>query len=148
MKNKFSLIIIALFAGVLFFQSCEKDDKTVSKKDLLVSHVWGYDSLEVSDMDDEGLVFSAALLHLVYQNGVLEFNNDGTYNLNSDLTNIDGVWELASNNIVIFDKATDDEMEWTIVKINSSEAHFKMHLEGEMFSTPYEGDVTLQFKAK
>ncbi len=148
MKNKISLLFIPLFAGVLFFQSCEKDEKTVSKKDLLVNHVWVYDSLLVSDINDAGLVIVAALMHMTYKNGELDFSNDGTYTLDSDITNQNGVWELVNNNKVVFDKATDDEMEWTIVKINSSEAHFKMHVEGDFFSTPYEGDITLKFKAQ
>ncbi len=147
MKNKLFLLLIPLLAGVLFFQSCEKDDKTVSKKELLVNHVWEYDSMQVSDMNDAGLLFAAAVLHLSYEDGELDFENDGTYNLTSSLTSLSGVWELVNNKTIIFDKETDDEMEWEIVKINSSEAHFKMHLEGDFFSTPYEGDVTLKFKA-
>jgi hypothetical protein len=148
MKNKLSLFIVPLFAGMLFFISCEKDDKTVSKKDLLVNHVWEYDSLQVSDINNAGLLFTAAAFHMSYQNGEMDFNNDGTYDLTSSIISLSGVWELVNNKTIILDKATDDEMVWEILTINSSEAHFKMHVEGDFFSTPYEGDITLLFKAK
>ena len=148
MKIKSLFFILPLIAGIIFFHSCEKDENHVNKSDLLTDNIWAYDSLEVTPTTDAGVLLAAAFMHIAFQGSEYDFFKDGTYELTSNQVNKSGTWELVENKTLLMDEGTDDEMVLEIIKMNDSDASFKLHLEGEYFGTPYEGYVTLKFKAK
>ena len=142
MKNKTIYLLALLLTGVIVFYSCQKDEKS-NVRDLLVGNIWQYDSLTVSDINDDGLVIAAALMHMGFAGGEFDFKSDGTYTLHSDLTSENGTWELADNKTLIMDG--EDEME--ILTIDNSHLEFKVVMEGEIFTIPYSGYVILKFNA-
>lgn len=148
MKNRTLIFLLILLAGIIGFYSCEKDEGKDSVRDLMVNNIWAYDTLEVSDLTNSGLVIAAAFTHLVYENSEYDFNDNGTYTLTSDLVDEDGVWELVDNKTIIMDKGTDDEVELEILEIDNTILKLKLSVEGNFFGTPVSGDVILIFRAK
>ncbi len=140
--------MVLLLAGIIGFYSCEKDEETVNVRDLIVNNVWAYDTLEVSDLTNTGLLIAAAFTHLVYEESEYDFNDNGTYTLTSSLIDEDGTWELVDNNKLIMDKGTEDETELEIVQIDNTIAKLKMSVEGDFFGTPVSGDVILIFRPR
>lgn len=148
MKNRISILLVILLAGIIGFYSCEKDDEGTSIRDLMVGTVWVYDTLEISDLTNEGLLIAAAFTHWAYEGCEYDFNDNGTYTLISDLVDEDGTWELIGSKILLMDKGTEDEAELEILEIDIQAVRLKLHLEGDFFGTPVLGDVILKFRAK
>jgi|GEM_PF-5580496 len=148
MKNRALFYLGILLAGIIGFCSCEKDKETDSVRDLMVNNIWAYDTLEVSDLTNAGLLIAAAFTHLVYENSEYDFKDNGTYTLTSDLVDEDGTWELVDNKTIITDKGTEDEAELEILQIDNTIAKLKLSVEGDFFGTPVSGDVILIFRAK
>ena len=148
MKNRTLFFLVLLLAGITGFYSCEKDKDTTNVRELIVNYIWAYDTLEVSDLTNTGLLIAAAFTDLVYEESEYDFSDDGTYTLTSDLIEEDGTWELVNNKTLVMDKGTDDETELEILQIDNTTSKLKMHVEGDFFGTPVSGDVILVFKAK
>ena len=148
MKNKTFYFLVVILAGILGFYSCEKTEEGSNVRDLIVNNTWVYDTLEISDLTNTGLVLAATFTHLAYAGSEYDFKDDGTYTLTSDLANIDGTWELVEDKTIITDKGTENEEELQIIEINSTEAKLSIHVEGSFFGTPISGDVVLIFKSK
>jgi hypothetical protein len=148
MKNKTILFLALLLAGIIGFYSCEKDGETSSVSLLLVNNTWTYDTLEISDLNNSGLLIAAAFTHLAYEGSEYDFTSGGNYTLTSDLVNESGTWELVDNKTIIMDKGTPDEFELEIVQIDNTMAKLKIHVEGDFFGTPVSGDVILVFMAR
>jgi len=148
MKNRTFILLVILLAGIIGFHSCEKDDGKSSVRDLMVNNIWAYDTLEVSDLTNAGLVIAAAFTHVVYEGSEYDFSDNGTYTLTSDLIDEDGTWELVNDKTIIMDKGTDDEEELEILQIDNTTAKLKLFVEGNFFGTPVSGEVTLIFRAK
>ena len=142
MKNKTIYLLGFLIISIIAFYSCKKEENN-NTRDLLVNKIWLYDSLTVSDLNDEGLLIVAAFMHLGFAGGEFDFKNDGTYTIETDIGTENGTWELKDNNILIMDG--DDEME--ILTINDNHLELKSILEGVIFTTPYSGYVILKFDA-
>jgi hypothetical protein len=148
MKNRLLIFSGILLAGIIGFYSCEKDKGGPGTRDLIVSTNWAYDTLEISDLTNSGLVIAAAFTHLAYENSVYDFNDNGTYTLTSNLINETGTWELVDSKILVMDRGTEDEMELEILEINFQIIKLILSVEGDFFGTPVSGDVILIFKAK
>ena len=142
MKNRTIYLVAFLFTGIIAFYSCKKDEKN-NVRDLLVNKVWLYDTLTISDLNDEGLLLVAAFMHLGFAGGEFDFKNDGTYTIDADIGTENGTWELKDNNTLIMDG--EDEME--ILTISDTHLELKSILEGVIFTTPYSGYVILKFNA-
>jgi hypothetical protein len=141
-------VILPLLLGIVYLQSCEKDEVKIDKSELLTENIWAYDTLEIVPTTDAGFLLAAAVLHMAFQGAEYDFYKDGTYDMTSDMTSISGIWELVENKTLLLDKGTENEMSLEILKINDVSASFKLHLEGEYFNTPYAGDLTMKFRAK
>jgi hypothetical protein len=148
MKKSAYLFLVLLLAGIIGFYSCEKDEEGTSISDLLVGTTWVYDTLEVSDLTNSGLLIAAGFTHLAYESSEYDFLDNGTYTLTSDLINEDGTWELVESKLLIMDKGTEDEMQLEIIEIDMQHIKLKLHVEGDFFGTPVSGDVFLIFNAK
>jgi hypothetical protein len=148
MKKSAYIFLVILLACITGFYSCEKDEGGTSISDLLVGTTWVYDTLEVSDLTNSGLLIAAGFTHLAYESSEYDFLDNGTYTLTSDLVNEDGTWELVDSKLLIMDKGTEDEMQLEIIEIDIQRARLKLHVEGDFFGTPVSGDIFLIFKAK
>ncbi len=148
MKNTVTVLLVVMLAGTIGFYSCEKDKSGTSVRDLMVGTTWVYDTLEITDLNNDGLLIAAAFTHLAYEGSEYDFNDDGTYTLISDLVDVDGNWELLDSKILLMDKGTEDEMQLEILEIDIQTARLKLHLEGDFLGTPVSGDVILIFRAK
>ncbi len=150
MKRNALLILIIVAATLAGFYSCEKDkdgDKTTAE--LLTSKTWAYDTLEISDVNDVGLVLAAAFLHLGYSDAEYVFHSDGTYTLTTLVAGvINGTWELPDDNTLLMDKGTQDEMEFEILLLTSTKCNLDLYTEGNFLGTDYAGDVILKFSAR
>ncbi|MBN2610709.1 MAG: hypothetical protein JXB00_04055 [Bacteroidales bacterium] len=146
MKNRTIFFALAFVALIIAFSACEKEEKN-NTLDLLVNNVWVYDSLTVSDEESEGLVIAAAFLHYGFNDCEFDFSSDGSYTVNSELINNAGVWELSGNSLIL-DKGTEDEMEMEILSLNDETGEFKVPLEGDFFTIPFNGYATLIFNSK
>ncbi|MFO7656211.1 MAG: hypothetical protein R6W78_04025 [Bacteroidales bacterium] len=146
MKNRAIILFIALLAGIIAFYSCTKEDRD-NTLDLLLNNTWVYDSLAVSDPENSMLMIAATFTHLGFKGNEYDFSSDGNYTVKSDMLNEGGIWELSENKLIM-DKGTEDEMELEILAINSSIVEFKLPMEGEIFSVPFSGYVILKFQTK
>lgn len=148
MKNSTFTFLVILLAGIIGFYSCEKDEEGTSIRDLMVGTTWVYDTLEVSDLTNSGLLIAAGFTHLAYENSEYDFLDNGTYTLTSDLINEDGIWELVDSKLLIMDKGTEDEVRLEIIEIDIQTVKLKLHVEGDFLGIPVSGDVFLIFRAK
>ena len=140
--------MVLMLAGITGFYSCEKDEETTGTRDLIVNNIWAYDSLEVSDTSNTGLLLAAVFTHEVYKDSEYDFSDDGTYTLTSSQIDKDGTWELIDNKVLLMDKGTEDEAELEILQLDNTIAKLSMHAEGNFFGLPFSGQVILLFKAK
>ena len=148
MKTRLTLMMMPLLLGIVFFQSCEKDDVKVNRLDLLTDYIWVYDTLEILPTSDANFMLAAAFVHMAFQGSEYDFSQDSTYVMTSPNTTLSGTWELTDNKTIWMDKGTENEMQLEIVSISESRSSLRLHLEGEFFETPYAGDVIMKFNTK
>ena len=133
MKNKSLFLIGMVITAVIAFYSCSKDKDNLSDeemKNFITSNTWAYDTLEISNENDIGLIFAALAYQMVYDGGEYEFDNDGTYTLTSTLAGtMNGDWEIQDGKMIM-DQGTGDEATYEVLTVNNSKLDLKFVLEG------------------
>ncbi len=119
MKKSISLLVI-LWACLLN-TSCKKEDGSqpnpATSKKALISKTWKVDQVIINDVRDQTTDYSSVRF---------QFKSDGTYKVNAVTGNVEGIWELSSNEQkLLTDKGTADEDEVTILLLNESQFHLE-----------------------
>jgi len=136
--NRFATL--SLLAFVALFASCggkdDEDPKTIT--DYLSTSKWTMEEMTSDDLDD----LSLALYEAFFEGYEITYKADGTYTLNLPLLgefgSSEGVWELSSDQNVIFhEKGTEDEESYTIKKINGGELHLEFTIEDDESKDSY-----------
>ena len=118
-KHKF---LSYLFAALLMVTtvSCDDDDdnSTPNNTSLLTASTWTGDKVFVQNID----VTENPSAPFDVKDITVKFNNDGTYSGQIIGATEDGTWEFNnSQNQIILDKDTDDELTVDINKLTSTE---------------------------
>lgn len=127
LKTTKIILLAVLFIG--FTSSCSEDEETVVIDEAnLTTGTWTYAAI---DADNETLeIFLGAFL----DGEEITFNTDGTYDQNSLGYEYNGTWSF-SNNQLIMDKDTDNEIIQEVKELSSS----KLKLYGQ--ETTEDGDT-------
>lgn len=118
-------IILAIALLMFSIVSCDKDDDVVlTNTQYLTSSPWIIEGVNSGDasVDAEFLSFLS--------NATFTFETAGTYIftfLNDPTNNGDGIWEFnAAETLVILDKGSTDQDDWTVMTLNSTQFKFSI----------------------
>lgn len=127
------LLLVFFISNSLFFTSCSKDDdedKEKTKTELITSSKWVATSFVMTSTDTTMDATSDPEFYFK-----ILLKDDGTYTIeeNFETPSTDsGKWEFNSGETsVLFDKGTDDEITFTIVKLTEDELEITAVDEGE-----------------
>jgi len=109
-----SCFLVAFLVFPLLLSSCKKDDLT-----LLTAHTWNFDKL-TTNSSNEDIQAMVAFASAMLSGATLDFNEDGTYVLDSPLMDEPetGSWELSDdgknltmdNDAMMVVTLTDDQL--------------------------------------